>query len=226
MIKNKLITVEEYQRTVNESMSSINRKINQANLMVEFLEFINAPEQFYIARDLELDGPLGEIPSILNKAKTDDEKEDLKLIIFSNLAMKPQGDITRFIRKFKHIVDSDHATDFFEEQMDYAEKTAIKIEDTPHVDTKFINNELRADEDLQEQMKSSIEKFEIKSKKDMTRMKPIQDVQKCQLFLNNIDYRIVNTFDETEKDELLHLIKGCQESLNELKSSLKAGETI
>ena len=65
VIKNKLITPEEYQQTVNESKSSINKKMEQANLMVEFLEFIGAPEKFYIARDLELDGPLGEIPVIL-----------------------------------------------------------------------------------------------------------------------------------------------------------------
>ena len=50
--------------------------MEQANLMVEFLEFIGAPEKFYIARDLELDGPLGEIPVILNKEKNDKEKED------------------------------------------------------------------------------------------------------------------------------------------------------
>src|SRR5690625_3806485 len=139
VIKNKLITVEEYQRTVNESMSSINKKLEQAELMVEFLEFINAPEQFYIARDLELDGPLGEVPAILKKAKTEEDKEDLKLVIFSNLAMKPQGDITRFIRKMKNIVESEHADDFIEEQMEYVEKTAVKIEESEQVDTKFIN---------------------------------------------------------------------------------------
>ncbi|EGO5082769.1 hypothetical protein H6230_002762, partial [Enterococcus faecalis] len=48
VIKNKLITPEEYQQTVNESKSSINKKMEQANLMVEFLEFIGAPEKFYI----------------------------------------------------------------------------------------------------------------------------------------------------------------------------------
>src|SRR5699024_11004679 len=65
VIKKKLITEDEYMKTVNESKNSIKKKVEQAKLMVEFLEFINADEQFYIARDLELDGPLGEIPAIL-----------------------------------------------------------------------------------------------------------------------------------------------------------------
>src|SRR5699024_8570952 len=105
VVKNQLITIDEYCKTVNEAKATVNKKIEQAKLMVEFLAFIHADEHFYIARDLELDGPLGEMPLILNKAKTDDEKEDLKLIIFSNILMKPQGDITRFVRNMKWIVD-------------------------------------------------------------------------------------------------------------------------
>ncbi len=225
VIKNELITVEEYQKTVNESRASINKKIEQAELMVEFLEFMNASEQFYIARDLELDGPLGEVPAILKKAKTEDEKEDLKLIIFSNLAMKPQGDITRFVRKMKKIVESEHADDFIEEQMDFVEKTANKIEQSSFVDSKFINNELRTDEDLKDKMKGSIEKFEIKSKKDSTRMKPIQDLQNCGLYINNIDQRIVKTFNAEEKEEMINLVQQCQEGLKEILSQLTKSES-
>lgn len=224
VIKNKLITVEEYRNTVNETQASINKKLEQAELMVEFLEFINAPEQFYIARDLELDGPLGEVPAILKKAKTEEDKEDLKLVIFSNLAMKPQGDITRFIRKMKNIVESEHADNFIEEQMEYVEKTAVKIEESEQVDTKFINNDLRSDENLKDQMKSSIEKFEIKSKKDTTRMKPIQDLQKCQLFIDNIDVRIISTFNAEEKAELLQLVEHCQDSLTNIASIVTTSE--
>ncbi|HDT8155757.1 TPA: hypothetical protein RD695_002979, partial [Enterococcus faecalis] len=191
VIKNKLITPEEYQQTVNESKSSINKKMEQANLMVEFLEFIGAPEKFYIARDLELDGPLGEIPVILNKVKTDEEKEDLKLIIFTNLLMKPKGDITRFVRKIKTVADSEYAPDFIDEQMDFVENIAEKIESIETVSSKIINDNLRSNEDLQDEMVQSLEKFEIKTKKDNTRMKPIQDLQKFQVVLEMMDLNIL-----------------------------------
>lgn len=216
VIKNELITIEEYCKTVNESKTSINKKIEQAKLMVEFLEFINAKEKFYIARDLELDGPLGEIPAILNKAKTDGEKEDLKLIIFSNLIMKPQGDITRFVRKMKQIVDSEYSDEFIEEQMHYVETTAAKIEDVPTVDTQFINKKLRTDDDLKRSMKISVEKFELKVKKDTTKMKPIEDLIKCKVFIESIDQRIVETFDAGQKEQFKQLITECKTLLEEI----------
>lgn len=224
VIKNELITVEEYMQTVNESRSSINRKLEQAKLMVEFLEFIHAPEQFYIARDLELDGPLGEIPAILNKVKTDEEKETIKRIIFSNLAMKPQGDITRFVRKMKGVVESAHRDDFMEEQMEFVERTIEKIEAEEKIDTKFLNNDLRSDDDLKREMKSSLEKFEIRSKKDTTRMKPIHDLRKSHLFIEGIDRRMIQTFTQEEKTELLQLIQSCQQSLNEILRELTVSE--
>lgn len=221
VVKNNLITIDEYCKSTNESKASVNKKIEQAKLMVEFLEFINAEEQFYIARDLELDGPLGEIPSILNKAKIDDEKEDLKLIIFSNLAMKPQGDVTRFVRKMKHIVDSEHHEEFIDEQMGYVEKTAEKIEDAPEVNSKFINQQLRTDDSLKQDMKLSVEKYELRAKKDTTKMKPIEDLHKCKFMIESIDQRIVNTFDVDEKEQLEQLITECKDLLEALSSELK-----
>lgn len=218
VIKNKLITEDEYMKTVNETKNSIRKKMEQAKLMVEFLEFINAEEQFHIARDLELDGPLGEMPAILNKAKTEDEKEDLKIILFSNLLIKPQSDITRFVRKMKQIVDSEYKGEFIEEQMTFAESTANKVEEVPQINTKVINNQLRTDEELKSDMKMSVEKFEIKVKKDTTLLKPIEDLVKCKILMENIDHRIVEQFDDCQKEQLYTLAEECEGLLKSMKN--------
>lgn len=220
VIKNELITIDEYQKTVNESRSSINKKIEQANLMVEFLEFIEAPEKFYIARDLELDGPLGEIPAILNKVRTEEEKEDLKLIIFSNLLMKPKGDITRFVRKIKTIVDSEYVGDFVKEQLMYAEETAEKVLAFEDINSKIINNEFRNDENLQNKMVQSLEKYEIKTKKDLTRMKPVQDMQKIYVTLETMDVNMIEKLSVEEQEELNQTIMACKEELEKLSTKL------
>ena len=47
--------------STNESETDVKKRVEIAKLMVEFLEFINAPEQFYIARDLQLYYPLEEL---------------------------------------------------------------------------------------------------------------------------------------------------------------------
>lgn len=223
VIKNELITFDEYQKTVNESTASLNKKIVQAKLMVEFLDFINAPEQFYIARDLELDGPLSEVPSLLNRIKTEDEKENLKLIIFSNLAMKPQGDITRFVRKIKNVIDSNYFNEFIEEQLGYAEKTLEKLDGLPEITTKEINTHLRTDEELKNKMKESVEKFEIKTKKDSTRTRPLQDLQRCNSLLSSIDYRILSVLNDSEIEQFLEQLKKCEDEIQIIKNHLGMG---
>lgn len=221
IVKNELIPIEEYSKTINETKNSVTKKMEQAQLMVEFLEFINAEEQFFIARDLELDGPLVEIQSILKKAKTDEDREDLKLILFSNMLMKPQGDITRFVRKMKQIVDSEYHEEFVEEQMNLVETTATKLENAPKVDTQYINKDLRTDDDLKQNMKSSVDKFERKVKTDSSRVKPIEDLTRCQNYLDSIDLRIVNTFSSDEKLQFEQLLDKCQDLLSEMQTNVK-----
>lgn len=222
IIKNKIITKEEYQATVNESMSSINKKIEETNLMVEFLEYINAPEKFYIARDLELDGPLGEIPALLTRARTAEEKDDLKLIIFNNLAIKPVGDITRFIRKMRTIISSEYSQEFIEEQLVQAEITSNKLENITEMNSKVINDGLRGDEEQKNQLKNTLEKYEIKSKKDSTRVKPLQDLQNVQMILSSFDKNLVSLFNSNEKNKLNVVINECLDNLNEIKQYLKS----
>jgi DNA-binding transcriptional MerR regulator len=84
--------------------------------MVEFLEFINAPKQFYIARDLQLAFPLEELSKLLKKCRSDEEADDIKNAAFTNILMQTSSDMGRFIRNFKSIIGSDYQEEFLEEQ--------------------------------------------------------------------------------------------------------------
>ena len=61
LIENKTFTVKEYATNTNKKEKEVEKLKTEAILMVEYLEFINAKGKFYIARDLNLDGPLQEI---------------------------------------------------------------------------------------------------------------------------------------------------------------------
>ena len=89
VVDTKLLSEEEYARSTNETTAEVHRRVELANLMVEFLEFINAPKEFYIARDLQLTFPLEELQKILRKCHTEDEKEDIKIAVFNNILMQP-----------------------------------------------------------------------------------------------------------------------------------------
>ena len=82
-----ILTVSEYARSAEESESEIRRLLSLADLMVEFLEFINAPKQFHIARDLQVYYPLEELSKIVKKTKNEEEAANYKNIVFTNIVM-------------------------------------------------------------------------------------------------------------------------------------------
>ena len=104
VIKNKVLTETEYRKHINVGKSDMKKMIEKANLMVDFLDFIKSEGKFYIARDMELDGPLQEIAVIRNRYKSEDEWDDVKVILFTYMVAKPKGDITRVIRDIGKIL--------------------------------------------------------------------------------------------------------------------------
>ena len=70
------------------------------------MDYINAPLQFYIARENDIEGPLHEILRALHKCKTEDDADNVKQILFNELFMRPEGDMTRYIRKVINLMKS------------------------------------------------------------------------------------------------------------------------
>ena len=102
IIKNGLLTKAEYAKHTDMTETNVQKLIDQAKLMCDFLEFCNAPEQYYLARELAIAGPIGELPAILKKCKSENEKLQVKEYVFANIIAQPEGDITRFVRRFKN----------------------------------------------------------------------------------------------------------------------------
>ena len=54
VVERKLLTIAEYAKSTNEQEHEVKKRIELAGYMVEFLEYINAPKQFYIANVLRI----------------------------------------------------------------------------------------------------------------------------------------------------------------------------
>jgi len=106
IVDKELLTVEEYADSVSKTKGEIEIEVEKAKLLVEYLEFINAPKQFHIARTMNLSDPLKELYVILKKCKDNDVREDLKNVVFSQLLVQPFGDMTRYMRKIKKIASN------------------------------------------------------------------------------------------------------------------------
>ena len=149
IIKNKIFDVKEYAKSIDVKEREVEKSVELAKLMAEFLEYINAPEQFYIAKDLALDGPLNEIYLIKNKIGCDEEKwEKAKVALFDSLIMKTtnkegSGDTTRIVREFgkKVISDDDLFNSFYDKHEILSRKLNNKINACERVvDTDYIRN--------------------------------------------------------------------------------------
>ena len=83
LVDTELLKPEEYARSTNDTVKNVKKLMEISKLLVEFLEAINAPGKFYIARDMDLNGPLYELYGILNKIKDEDKKQQTKYIVFT-----------------------------------------------------------------------------------------------------------------------------------------------
>lgn len=165
VIKNNLITVEEYAKNTEQTANEVKKMIDRAKLMVEFLEFIDMSEHYYLARDWDLDGPLGEITAVLNKIKSEEEREDLKNIIFTNIAAKPDTDMTRYIRKIKNLVNTPQFRPFIEDNLKLSERFLEKFDNEEEKTVEFINKEVRGDVELRDELRNTYDKYQEKVKK-------------------------------------------------------------
>ncbi|MBU3131030.1 hypothetical protein KPL40_01080 [Clostridium gasigenes] len=219
IVENQLLTAKDYVKCTNVLENEINKQIELAKLLVEFLEIINAPKQFHIARDLDLYGPLVELQGILKKIKTKNEKEEIKCAVFTNFLMKPHNDMTRFIRKIKSVASSEFLPDFLEEQMVIAEKVLEKLPDVGQVTRKVINDVFRSDEDTKAELERSLDKAEMKAKARETRNRPLQTLEKVSDILETIDINIFTKLNEEQISSILSQVDKLEEKLNAIKES-------
>ncbi|MGI2251800.1 ParB N-terminal domain-containing protein [Staphylococcus cohnii] len=221
VIKNNLITVEEYSKNTEQTANEVKKMIDRANLMVEFLEFIDMPEHYYLARDWDLDGPLGEITAVLNKIKTEEEREDLKNIIFTNIAAKPNTDMTRYIRKIKNLVNTPQFRPFIEDNLELCEKFLEKFDGAEEKTVEFINKEVRGDEELRDELRNTYDKYQEKVKKRNSINAPKNQIEKAIDALQNIDFEMVLRLnDESDYPQFLSSLEMLEEEVKNIKNEV------
>ena len=220
VIDTKLLSIEEYAQSTNESINVIKINIETAKLLVEFLEFINAPKQFYIARDLKVSGPIEELVKLIKKCRTEEEIKDLKVCVFNNILMQTEGDMTRFIRNIKNIIGSENQSKFMDEQKELANKVLEKLPEVGQVNSDVIRDIMRNDDEIGQALKNSMEYHLNQVRKVETRYRPIQLVEKATQFLEDIDTNIISKMNKAELKRLEGQISKLEDVLSEIKWNL------
>lgn len=131
IVRQNLVTAEEVARSTNKNVREIEKDVNIAKFLVEYLEYIRMPMCFHVARNANLDGPIRDFFPIINGIDDLELREEIKMIVFAQFALNPQGDMTRYIRTVKKILkDRCQAKAYIEKQMDIAEKVTDIISDS------------------------------------------------------------------------------------------------
>ena len=229
IIKNKLTTIAEYATSMATSISKVQKDVELAKLMEDFLEYINAPEQFYIARDLEIDGPLNEVYNIKKRLENDPDKwEEARVALYDNMLMKTtyqdSDDITRTIREFgKKVIPND---ELFEEysrnHSNISREINKKVSNVEKVTTSYLRNEIRNDEELSKKVTDNMEDVLYIAKKSEIKKIPIEKINDANNSISKIDLTAVSKLRGDERKEfseelniLKDLIKKIEEKFNE-----------
>lgn len=219
LVKNKLLTVAEYARSANMKERDVEKQIEYAKLLVEFLEAINAPEQFYIARDMNLNGPLVELYGILNKIKDEDKKQEIKYIVFTNFLMSPSGDMTRFIRNLKKVATSRYLDEFIYKETPITEEVLDSLPEVGKV-TPSVIAEVRANKDIVDKLENEMDIASNKAKASEARNKPGQILSKAVDSISSIDPMIIDKLNNEQREEVLETIERLEDAIADLKGAL------
>lgn len=215
LLKNQLLTPDEYARSCNLKQSEVKQYMVQAGYLVEFLDFIGAPEEFHIARELSLSGPIGEIDKILNKCKDEDEQERVKNLVFANMLVEPQADITRFVRQFKNVLISPYADDFLDEEEEVAEKIVDAINDGNDMTADRIRK-IRSTPAFSDGLKRPMEKANEKLKREKVFTTSTIKISNALADLEDADPVVLSKLSEEVRREAMETLEKIVERCAEL----------
>lgn len=212
--QNKTFTIPEYVRNVNKTKTYVEKNLKKAILMVEFLEFINAEGKYYIARELNLDGPLQEMVGILNRID-EEKKDDVKNALFTAILTSQTGDLTRHIREIgREIIKTKNLDKFIEEYEEIVEEVYEDLQEEEDVDLSKVNEKISTNVSLKEKSDNIIRRKVEQNRHETVRNMPIVLLNDALDALNAIDETVVSRMNDENKKEFEAVLKEIHEALN------------
>ena len=222
LIEEKVFTPQEYSRETQLPLTKVNEEIEIAKLMIEYLEYINQPKKFYIARQQKIDGPIREVAKIIKSKKVDDSQiDEIKEFLFLNV-LSLGGDVSRKIRELKFVFEDKKLSDALIEEIDEKEvlddaNDFFESETTQKdvSETSILN----LTEDIKNQVTNITEQYVETKKLSTAKNKPIVILNKVDSLIKDIDKDSVLRLNEELRVEFDQILNSIEEQLKELGSN-------
>ena len=202
LVETKLLTVEEYASSTNETVAEVKKKVEQALLLVEFLEFIHMPKQYHIAREYQVYSVIVELLPILRKCATPEMRQKVKNTVFTNVMMQSVSDWKKYVRNLNSMMDSGFFVTYMREQERIGAELSEDLGTGFFADKKDLEKFVNEHEEITNDLQNSLDKTVLKAKKHETRNKLSQIVSKSITMLRDIDTNIFEKLTDLEKENL------------------------
>lgn len=219
----RAFTVEEYAALFDDySVNDVKKDLALADLMVEYLDFQGTPGKYYIAKDMDLQGTLFEIPAILEKVrkKNPDLVDNVKLRIFASISVGATKRLNLFMRDIKDVVENGDLTKYLNETEEAVTETIQALEDKPIQNYNDLADGIRNREDLKEKLTLPVntQKKAVESKK--LKKAPIRYSKEAISTLNAIHTESILEMNEEDRNELRGLLNQLTDKIEELRGKL------
>ena len=215
-----LLTIEEYAESANEPVAEVKKRIAIAKMVSEFLGYIRLPEQYYVAREYQVYSLFQEMMAPL-KQLPEEDKDQLKTIVFNNVMMKALPDQRKFIRDIKGLVKNKNYRDYFDDQKILADELREEY-DQVEVHSKFdVDQFAEENASITEEMQQSMENALQHNRVKVLKNRPAENVGKSIDLLNEIDTKVIPKMRDHEKEKLIGKLDELVKIATELKDSIE-----
>lgn len=220
VVQTKLLTVEEYAQSTNETVAEVKKRLDVAELICEFLRYIKLPEQYHVAREYQVYSLFQEMIPLLRQLKSDEQKMQLKTVAFHNAMMKAIPDQRKFIRDIKGLIRGDAHSTYFEEQQKAAGEAARRFDALEVRGKADVDRFAEENETFAEEMRVSMERALMRARSQQLKAKPSENVSKSIGLMLDVDPRLFGKMNTEEKetlkaelDELARIVDSFRKSL-------------
>ena len=225
IIETKLLSIEEYAASTNETQSEVKKRLEIAQLITEFLNFMGVPGQYHIARDMQVFSVFSEMVPLMKRCETDEAKAALKSSVFSNTMMASFVDQRKYIRNVRSMMESGLFSSYIKRQQRICEELEERKEDFEIKNEEDLKSFIRENEELREDLQISMERSLTQAKKAQTKSRPSQLVSKSISTLMDIDTRIIDKLSETEKEKLSGQLKRLSDAVSLISTEIDPENT-
>lgn len=216
----KAFTVEEYAALFDDySVKEVNSDLALADLMCEYLEFQGTPGKYYIAKDMDLEGTLHEIPAILEKVRKKNPSliDDVKLRVFSCIATGVSSRLNLFMRDIKSVVDEGNLEQYLADTEESVEEVMEVIQSSPIESYNDLAEGIRSRDDLKDKLIQPVttQKKSIDSRK--LKKAPIKNSKDAFSSLSAIHIDTLSEMNGEDREELKKILFKLEEKILELR---------